>query len=183
MKAPACTAASEFHYQYGSIVSKPSEQDLQYLRHAIRLSENARISGNRPFGAVLVAAGGEVIGTGQTRAATDGDLTSHAETNALREASKRVSTGEIARATMYASGEPCPMCAGAIVQLGLRRVVFGVRWQVNRPFMAPPSAQMKPSVSCRDIFRLAPEPIEVIGPLLEDEAKVPFEAYAARGSK
>ena len=42
---------------------------------------------------------------------------------------------------------------------------------------------MKPSVICRDIFRLAPEPIEVIGPLLEDEAKVPFETHAARGSK
>lgn len=163
-------------------MSNPTEQDLAHLRHAIRLSESARARGNRPFGAVLVSAGGRVLAEAETAAETDRDLTSHAETNALRAASKRASAEEIAGATMYASGEPCPMCAGAILHLGVRRVVFGINWQMNRPFLsAALGTTMRLGVSCRDIFRLAPAPIEVIGPLLEDEARAPFEAFAALG--
>jgi tRNA(adenine34) deaminase len=165
-------------------VSDPTERDLEHLRHAIRLSERARVHGNQPFGAVLVAGGGEVLAEAENAMLSDRDLTAHAEMNALRIASKRAAAEEIARATMYASGEPCPMCSGAMLQYGLRRVVFGIRWEVNRRYHLPAQpGVIRPSVTCGDIFRLAPSPAEIIGPLLEEEARVPFELYAMRGSR
>jgi tRNA(adenine34) deaminase len=166
------------------IVSDPTEQDLVHLRRAIVLSEGARRNGNQPFGAVLVGAGGEVLAEAENAMLSARDLTAHAEMNALRMASKRAWVPEIVHATMYASGEPCPMCAAAMLQHGLRRLVFGIRWQANRPYQPPaPPGTVRPTVGCRDILRLAPAPVEIIGPVLEDEARVPFEAYAARGGK
>jgi tRNA(adenine34) deaminase len=166
-------------------LTEPNNDDLEHLRRAIRLSEQARLHGNQPFGAVLVAADGEVLAEAENAMLSEHDLTAHAEMKALRIVSKRTTAAaDVARATMYASGEPCPMCAGAMLQYGLRRVVFGIRWEENRRYHqhAQPGA-MRPGVSCRDVLRLAPAPIEVIGPLLEEEARVPFATYAAHGNK
>jgi tRNA(adenine34) deaminase len=166
-------------------VTKPNREDLEHLRHAIRLSEQARLHGNQPFGAVIVAADGEVLAAAENAMLSERDLTAHAEMKALRIASKRATAAaDVARATMYASGEPCPMCAGAILQYGLRRVVFGIRWEENRRYHLPAEpGTTRPGISCRDVLRLAPAPVEVIGPLLEEEARVPFVTYAARGIK
>jgi tRNA(Arg) A34 adenosine deaminase TadA len=165
------------------IVSDPTEQDLVHLRRAIVLSEGARRNGNQPFGAVLVSAEGEVLAEAENAMLSYRDITAHAEMNVLRVASKRADRSQIARATMYASGEPCAMCSGAMLQHGLRRIVFGIRWQVNLPYQRPaPPGVVRPTVGCRDILRLAPVSVEIIGPVLEEEARVPFETFAARGS-
>src|SRR5438552_11782756 len=166
------------------IVSDPTQQDLVHLRRAIVLSEGARRNGNQPFGAVLVGADGEIIAEAENAMLSARDLTAHAEMNTLRMASRRAWPVPLAGATMYASGEPCPMCAGAMLQHGLRRIVFGIRWQANRQYQTPaPPGTVRPMVGCREILRLAPAPVEIIGPLLEEQARVPFEAYAARGSR
>ena len=166
------------------ILSDPTEQDLVHLRRAIALSERSRLNGNQPFGAVLVAGSGEVLAEAENAMLSARDLTAHAEMSALRVASKHAWVPEMMHATMYASGEPCPMCAAAMLQHGVRRLVFGIRWELNRPYQPPPPpGVVRPSVGCRDILRLAPVPVEIIGPVLEDEARVPFEAYAARGSR
>lgn len=163
-------------------MSAPSGRDLEYLREAIRLSECARRKGNMPYGAVLVAADGEVLASTENSIVTDRDVTAHAETNAFRSASKRFEARRIAGAAMYASGEPCPMCSGAIIRLGVRRVLFGIRAATAMPYMPPASGVMPGSVACRDMLALAPHPIEVHGPLLEDEARVPFEALREHGA-
>lgn len=161
-----------------------TERDLEHLRHAIRLSDLARIHGNQPFGAVLVASDGKVLAAAENSMLSDCDLTSHAEMNALRIASKVAPAGEIAQATMYASGEPCPMCSGAMLQNRIRRIVFGIRFEVNRSYHVPSQpGDARPTVTCGDIMRFASPPMEVIGPLLEEEARVPFELYATRGKK
>lgn len=156
--------------------------DLGHLRDAIALSEAARKRGNMPFGAVLVAPDGAILARAENTILTDRDMTAHAETNAFRAASKSCTPQQIAAATMYASGEPCPMCSGAIMRLGLRRVVFGIRAVVARPYLPIAAGAMVRSVDCRDILRLAPSAIDVEGPVLEEEAKAPFEAFAARGA-
>jgi len=163
-------------------VSAPSAQDLEYLRAAIRLSEAARRKGNMPYGAVLVAADGEVLASTENSIVTDRDVTAHAETNAFRSASKRFDARRFSGATMYASGEPCPMCSGAIMRLGLGRVLFGIRAATAMPYMPSASGVMPGSVACRDLLALAPHAVEVHGPLLEDEARVPLEALKARGA-
>jgi len=157
-------------------------KDLAHLRRAIALSDEAAMRGNRPFGAVLVSASGAVIAEAHNTTATDRDLTAHAEMNALRAASARCSAEEIAGATMYASGEPCPMCSGAMVRLGLRRVLYAIGDEALRPYLPAAAGLMAGSVACRDVLHLAPVPVEVLGPLLEDEARAPFDTQAARGT-
>lgn len=159
-----------------------SGADLRHLREAIGLSDEARKAGDMPFGAVLVAPDGAVLARARNTIVTDRDMTAHAEINALRAASKQCSPQQIAAATMYASGEPCPMCSGAMIRLGLRRLVFGIRATVATPYLPGAAGAMVASVDCRDVLRLAPSTVDVQGPLLEDEAKVPFESFAARGA-
>ncbi len=161
-------------------MSQTTTTDLAHLRHAIRLSENARRTGDMPFGAVLVGADGAVIAAAQNSIVTDRNLTAHAEINALRAASAQCSAQQIAAATMYASGEPCPMCSGAMVRFGLRRLVFGVRASVATTFLPATAGVIAGTVDCREILKLAAAPVEVHGPVIEDEARAPFEAYAAR---
>ena len=154
-------------------------RDHRHLRDAIALSEAARKHGNMPFGAVLVAPDGTVLARSENTIITDRDMTAHAEINALRAASKHCTPQEVAAATMYASGEPCPMCSGAMMRMGLRRLVFGIRASVAMPYLSPAAGAMASSVSCRDVLRLAPAAFEVHGPVLEVEAKAPFEKLAA----
>lgn len=156
--------------------------DLAHLRDAIALSEAARRRGNMPFGAVLVAPDGAILARSENTILTDRDMTAHAEINALRAASKQCTPQQIAAATMYASGEPCPMCSGAMMRMGLRRLVFGIRAVVATKYLPIAAGAMARSVDCRDVLRLAPESIQVEGPVLEDEARAPFEAFAARGA-
>ena len=158
------------------------DPDYGPLREAIALSEAARKRGNMPFGAVLVAPDGMVLARGENAIVTDRDITAHAEINAIRAASKHCTPQQIAAATMYASGEPCPMCSGAMIRTGVRRVVFGIRATVATPYLPGAAGAMVGSVDCRRVLALAPTPVEVRGPVLEEEAKAPFESFAARGA-
>ena len=160
-------------------MNAPSELDLQHLRTAIELSSAALRHGNMPYGAVLVAADGEVLASTENTIVSDRDPTAHAETNAIRTAARAVPVQRLAGATMYASGEPCPMCSGAIMRMGMKRVIFGISAKVAMPYMPSTAGAMPGSVSCRDLLALAPQGVEVLGPLLEDEARAPFEIMKA----
>ena len=103
-----------------------NETDGRYLRLAIEWSRTARERGNRPFGAVIVAGDGRILAETYNQTAESGDCTAHAETAAVRMASPVHSRELLETATMYASGEPCVMCAGAIFWSNIRRVVFGI---------------------------------------------------------
>lgn len=161
----------------------PCATDLNHLRHAIGLSEEARRRGDMPFGAVLVAPDGTVLAASRNTIATDRNLTAHAEINALRDASAGCSAQEIAAATMYASGEPCPMCSGAMIRFGLRRLFFGIRASLASTYLPAAAGVIAGTVESRDILALAAAPVEVHGPVLEDEARAPFVALAARGAR
>lgn len=99
--------------------------DLVPMRRAIELClEPARHSGDRPFGTVIVR-DGKIIGEGRNRVATAHDPTAHSEIEAIRDACKRLGTTTLEGSVMYTSGEPCPMCAGAIHWAGIAHVWFG----------------------------------------------------------
>ena len=87
--------------------------DEHYLRIAFREAERARERGNHAFGALLVDADGEPVLAAQNSVVTDNDVTAHAEMNLLRAASRKFQPEQLKTFTLYASGEPCPMCAGA----------------------------------------------------------------------
>ncbi|MDA5192344.1 nucleoside deaminase [Govanella unica] len=83
-----------------------------------------KAAGDRPFGAVVVR-DGQIIGAGRNRAGSLKDPTAHAELLAIRDACARTGSGDLSGAEIYASGEPCPMCAAAIGWAGIDRVVYG----------------------------------------------------------
>ncbi|MDB5965543.1 MAG: zinc-binding CMP/dCMP deaminase protein [Polaromonas sp.] len=150
-----------------------NEQDGRYLRQAIAWSATARALGNRPFGAVIVSAGGEVLAEAYCNTFETGDCTGHAETNAVRAVSAKVPREVLAGATLYSSGEPCVMCAGAIFWSNTRRVVFGIDAVRLREFRGERGDQKDAALSCRDVFAASPHTIECIGPALVDVAQAP----------
>lgn len=98
-----------------------------YMRLALLLAEEASEAGEVPVGCVVCNASGEVIGRGRNRCIEKHDATAHAEMEAIREASAAVGDWRLDGCTLYVTLEPCPMCAGAIMNSRIRQVVFGAR--------------------------------------------------------
>lgn len=156
-------------------MSLPLEQALndvdgRYLRQAITLADKARERGNRPFGALIVAADGRVLAEASNANGESGDCTAHAELSAIRLASPLHSREELALATLYSSAEPCVMCAGAIFWSAIGRVIYGIDAERLRVFRGERLDQKDAELSCRDVFQTASHAIECIGPALLDEA-------------
>jgi tRNA(adenine34) deaminase len=101
------------------------QPDEHYMRLALVEAEAAARAGDVPVGAVVVDAEGSVIGSGRNRREVDHDPTAHAEIVALRQAATRLGTWRLDGATLFATLEPCPMCAGALVNARIARVVYG----------------------------------------------------------
>lgn len=102
----------------------PVDRDAVYMAEALRLAAQARDRGDVPVGA-LVVLGDSVIGTGFNTREADDDPSGHAEINALREACRRMGAWRVDGATLYVTLEPCPMCAGALVNARVARLVYG----------------------------------------------------------
>lgn len=151
--------------------------DGTYLRQAIAWSCTARARGNRPFGAVVISADGDLLTEAYCNTTETGDCTGHAETNAVRQLSPRFGREMLARATLYSSAEPCVMCAGAIFWSGIGRVVFGIDAVRLREFRGERAEQRDAELSCRDVFAASPHPIECIGPALIEEASAPHVGF------
>jgi tRNA(adenine34) deaminase len=98
--------------------------DEQHMRAAIAEAAAAAAIGEVPVGAVIIVAG-KIIGRGGNRRESAGDPTAHAEMIAIREAAQAVGGWRLVGATLYVTHEPCPMCAGAIINARIERVVYG----------------------------------------------------------
>jgi tRNA(adenine34) deaminase len=102
--------------------------DARLMEQALMQAEAAVARGQTPFGAVVVAADGAVIGEGHNTVRADGDPTAHGEIVAIRDAWRRLGGWQkLAGSTIYTSCEPCLLCCFVIVQLAVRRVVFAAR--------------------------------------------------------
>jgi tRNA(Arg) A34 adenosine deaminase TadA len=149
-----------------------NETELAHLRRAIALAHSAREHGNHPFGALLVSADGEILAEAENTVNTESDCTGHAETNLVRLASKRFDLPTLACSTLYTSTEPCAMCAGAIHWSGISRVIFALAEDQLYQLTGVDLSNEIMRLPCREVFARCRRPIEVIGPLLEEEAKV-----------
>lgn len=137
--------------------------DLKHLIRAVDLAEAALATGNDPFGSVLVGADGRVMFEEHNWTST-GDETRHPEIDIARWAAANMAPEERAAATVYTSGEHCPMCAAAHAWVGLGRIVYAgssaqlVEWLTE--FGSGPSP-------------VAPLPIQAIAPKLDVEGPEP----------
>jgi len=105
----------------------PTEQDMftdeYWMQKAIELAEQARDNDEVPVGAIVVS-DNQVIGEGRNQPIGNHDPSAHAEIQAIRAACQNVQNYRLPNATLYVTLEPCPMCAGAIVQSRIQKVVF-----------------------------------------------------------
>ncbi|MDX1436560.1 MAG: nucleoside deaminase [Anaerolineales bacterium] len=152
------------------------KNDLGFLRAAITAAQRARENGNHPFGAVLVDSRGVLLLEAENTVVTGPDATGHAETNLMRLASRQFEPDFLAGCTLYTSTEPCPMCAGAIFWGNVRRVVYALS-QEGLYAMIGEAEEDALHLNCRDVFQQGGKEIEVLGPLIEEEARVVHEGF------
>jgi tRNA(adenine34) deaminase len=105
--------------------SMVSEADERFMREAIAEAGRAEAASDVPVGAVVVDGGGAILSQGRNRREADQDPTAHAEIDALRRAAAALGRWRLEGATVYVTLEPCPMCAGALVNARVARLVYG----------------------------------------------------------
>lgn len=101
--------------------------DARWMREALRVAAEAATLGEVPVGACVVSGDGRLLALAGNRTRLDCDPTAHAEIIALREAARVFGNYRLTDALIYATIEPCAMCAGALVQARVRRLVYGAR--------------------------------------------------------
>jgi len=145
----------------------PMSEDEKYMKEAIRQAKRAYALGEVPIGCVIVHEG-KIIGRGYNRRNTDKNTLAHAEITAIKRASRVIGDWRLEDCTLYVTLEPCQMCAGAIVQARIPRVVM---------------ACMNPKAGCAgSILNVLDMPefnhqVEVTRGVLEDECSLLLKTF------
>jgi tRNA(Arg) A34 adenosine deaminase TadA len=145
--------------------------DLDTLRKAITIASKAREHGNHPFGALLADVQGQILLEAENTVITAQDCTGHAETNLIRKASAAYPAEVLAGCTLYTSTEPCAMCSGAIFWSGVGRVVYALSERGLLDLVDHLPGGNFLNLPCREVFARGGRAVEVLGPLLEEEAR------------
>ena len=142
------------------------EDDIRFMRIAIEASREALREGNMPYGAALVSATGQLLHVSRNNQVSSGDCTGHAELVLIREVCAALGADKLVGATVYASGEPCAMCAGALFWARVGRVVFGV----GNPAIMRVGGKPTLALNSASVLASGSHTVEVFGPVLEEEA-------------
>ena len=137
-----------------------------YMRQALALARDAAAAGEVPVGCVIVR-GGEIVGRGRNRREEKHSALSHAETEAIAQANEALRSWRLEDCALYVTLEPCPMCAGAILNARIPRVYYGAR-----------DAAMG---ACGGVLNLFmedfPHPPRLVGGILEEECGAVLGAF------
>jgi tRNA(Arg) A34 adenosine deaminase TadA len=139
-----------------------TDTDQAHLRRAIELADEARRSGDQPFGSLLVGPDGRVLAEDRNTVMTERDISAHPELKLARWAARHLDLETARGTTMYTSCQPCGMCAGAIERSGLGRVVFALSAAQLAEIQGSPRAV---------------QPVREEGPILLDEGRLPVERF------
>ena len=101
-------------------------EDIEFMKIALEEAQQALLEDEVPVGCVLVC-DDIVIAKGHNTRQTNNDIFGHAEINVLKEAQQKLNSWKLKNAVLYVTLEPCPMCAGALQQAGVKRIVYGAR--------------------------------------------------------
>jgi tRNA(Arg) A34 adenosine deaminase TadA len=147
-----------------------NDEDLGHLRRCVELAQAALDAGDEPFGSLLVDAGGHVRFEDRNQV-KDGDATRHPEFEIARWATLNLSPAERVRATVYTSGEHCPMCSAAHAWVGLGRIVYATS--------SMQLTQWRSAWGCAP-SPVAPLPISAVAPGIEVDGPAPELADAMK---
>ena len=145
------------------------DTDLHYMQEALREARAAAEAGEVPVGAVLVV-DGNILARGGNRTIRDCDPTAHAEMVVLRETAQNLKNYRLAGATLYVTIEPCSMCAGAMIQARVARLVYGA-----------PEPRGGAAASCFQIFKhpAINHRVEVLSGVLAVDCAAVIQAFFA----
>jgi tRNA(Arg) A34 adenosine deaminase TadA len=147
------------------------------LTRTFDLARAARERGDHPFGALL-AVDGEIVAEALNSVTTAADLTAHAETELVRALERSHRLDLLATGVVYASCEPCPLCVGAMFWAGVRHVVFGLSAaRLTELSTAPGQPAYGFTITAAQLAAQSTRPMEVDGPLLEDEAAAVHDGF------
>jgi tRNA(adenine34) deaminase len=142
------------------------------MQQVISLAQEVKSSGDVPVGALIVNEAGEILSSGKNEREKDNDPTAHAEILAIRRAGEKLGSWRLDDLTLIVTLEPCVMCAGAILQSRLKRLVFGA-------FDLKAGAVGSSLDVIRDVRALSK--VEVVSGVLEDEcAKLLTDFFATK---
>ena len=142
------------------------------MLQAIAITQEVKSSGDVPVGALIVNEVGEIVSSGKNEREKENDPTAHAEIVAIRKASEKIGSWRLDDLTLIVTLEPCVMCAGAILQSRIKRLVFGA-------FDQKAGAVGSSLDVIRDVRALSK--VEVVSRVLEDEcAKLLTDFFATK---
>ena len=133
------------------------------MQQAITIAQQVKSSGDVPVGALIVNEAGEILSSGKNEREKDNDPTAHAEIMAIRKASEKLGSWRLDNLTLIVTLEPCVMCAGAILQSRIKRLVFGA-------FDQKAGAVGSSLDVIRDVRALSK--VEVVSGVLESDSKL-----------
>jgi tRNA(Arg) A34 adenosine deaminase TadA len=151
--------------------------DEDYLRLTLDIAFEARAAGNHPFGAILVGPDGTVLLRAGNAHGDAGDRTGHAERLLMTEASRAYPAEFLVGCTMYASAEPCAMCAGSAYWAGVGRVVYGLSERDLGRLIGPHPENLTMDLPCRVVLGAGQRLVEGVGPLLEAESRAVHDGF------
>ena len=160
------------------VTERITDAERTHLLRAIELGEAAHSKGNRPFGAVVVAADGSLLAEAENSTVTDDDIASHAEINAIRRICRAQAQDRLIGATAFTNFPPCPMCAGAMMRYGFAKIVYGARWETM--VLGVPQQSAAFGIDLEKMTSHAALPLSVVGPSLENEAAAILGKLAVR---
>jgi len=147
-----------------------SELDEHFLRRSFEVARRAVAHGNHPFGAILVDRHRNVLIEAENGYMPAHDGTAHAERLLATQACTTLSPDTLRQATLYSSAEPCAMCAGAIYWAGVGRVVYAMSESQLKDITGNHPENPTLDLPCRVVFEAGQRKVEVIGPVLSEEA-------------
>ncbi len=131
----------------------------KYMKDALELARRAALEGEVPVGCVIADFDGEIVGRGRNRREKERSALAHAELEAIGEACRKTGDWRLSGCTLYVTLEPCPMCAGAIINARIPKLYYGAREEVTG--------------ACGSVINLFMERFghspQIVGGLLEDE--------------
>ena len=141
-----------------------TEVDRKFIRRAYEIARDAVANGNRPYAALLVHEG-KILAEDRNTVNQTGDITKHAESGLLALATQKFSRDVLSQSTLYASGEPCLMCRGAINWARLSRLVYGSSAsQTNKVY-----GRSSRGIPIKETFERTNPNLTLVGPVLEEE--------------
>lgn len=151
------------------------KDDKYYIEKAIELANEAKESGDNPFGSILVDEDGNIIMKDQNTEVTENDISGHPELKIAVRAAKEYDEEFLKKCTMYNSAEPCTMCTGAIYWSNIGRIVFGISKERLNEIKDDDAGSIYYSI--HELLNNSGKDFEIIGPMddMKEEVEKPHK--------